>query len=195
MRSLNDNGLQMTLRNPGKTIHQYTCKVKRSTGCDRQIRVNKFGVMVESGSHNEDCYHKAGIEAPGHLKSEKKEFGHLYNDEMRLRASVLAKETTKTANEIWSIVNEEFIEKGGSNYQGLRKSQVSKLVYNLRAEEAGVDAVSKVEMKMSGRSSAAFLRQSTAFTDKDKPQRMMCFAIPELLQYLLYSGVSFTMVS
>ena len=68
------------------------------------------------------------------------------------------------------------------------------LVYNLRAQEAGVDAVSKVEMKMTGRSSAAFLRKSAVFADQDKPQRMMCFAIPQLLRYLLYIGVSLRFV-
>ena len=147
-------------------------------------------MMQAAESHNEFCYHKAGMEAPEHLQSEQKELGHLYHDEMRLRTSVLAKETTHNANEIWRMVNDEFIEKGGSNYQGLRKSQVADLVYNLRAQEAGVDAVSKVEMKMTGRSSAAFLRKSAVFADQDKPQRMMCFAIPELLKYLLYTGVS-----
>ena len=113
---------------------------------------------------------------------------------MKLRVSSLAKETTKTVNGIWSMVNEELIEKGGSNYQGMRKKQVLDLVYNLEAKETGVDAVSKVKMKMSGRSSTAFLRQSTVFTDQDKPQRMMYFAIPELLQYLIYSSVSFVLV-
>ena len=190
VRALNDDGLQMTLRNQGKTSHQYVCKVNRSTGCDRQIRVNRAGMIEAAGSHNEFCYHKAGMEAPEHLQLKQKELGHLYHDEMRLRTSVLAKETTDNATEIWRVINDEFIEKGGSNYQGLRKSQVTNLVYNLRAQEAGVDAVSKVEMKMSGRSSAAFLRKSAVFTDQKKAQRMMCFAIPELLQYLLYTGVS-----
>lgn len=50
---------------------------------------------------------------------------------MKLRVSSLAKETTKTVNGIWSMVNEELIEKGGSNYQGMRKKQVLDLVYNL----------------------------------------------------------------
>lgn len=54
VRALNDNGLLMTLRNEGKKCNQYVYNANRSTGCDRQIRVNQFGMMVESGSHNED---------------------------------------------------------------------------------------------------------------------------------------------
>ena len=55
VRALNDNGLPMALRNAGKKYHQCVwCKEKRATRCDRQIRVNQFGMMVESGSHNED---------------------------------------------------------------------------------------------------------------------------------------------
>ena len=76
-RTLNDDGLQMTLRNQGKAIHQYVCKVNRSTGCNRQIKVNRAGMMQEVGSHNEFCYHKVGMEAPEHLQLEQKELGHL----------------------------------------------------------------------------------------------------------------------
>ena len=189
-RKVNDDGLSMTHKNQSKNSVQYRCKVWRSTGCKREIKVNRAGEIMTYGSHTANCYFKAGVEPPDELKEETREFGAIHNEEMWMRVSKMAKETVKSAGEIWDAVNGDMIAKYGSGYQGLRKDQVQKLVYKQRAEEAGVDAVSKIEAKYSGKSSSAFLRQSSVFADKDKIQRMMCFAIPELLKCLLYARVS-----
>jgi hypothetical protein len=95
-------------------------------------------------------------------------------------------------NKIWEKVNLEFIKEYGENYQGLWRDQVTKLVYNERRAETGVNAICEIEIEYSGRSQMAFLRQSTMYHDKDKVQRMMCVAVPQLLKLLLYAKVSNT---
>jgi hypothetical protein len=154
------------------------------------MKVNMVGRIEYVGEHLEQCYHRAGIEPPEHFESEKPLIGQDMTKKMSASVATLAQEMRKRPNKIWEKVNKEFIEEGGNNYQGLRKDQVTKMVYNERAEEAGIDAIRKVELNYSRPSRMAFLRHYSMFTHKEKIQRMLCFAVPELLILLSCMGVS-----
>ena len=92
-------------------------------------------------------------------------------------------------------MNDEFFEKEGPSYQGMRKEQVQKLVRNTKQKQICGDAIGKIEVEYSGDKRDAFLCHSSIFSDKKGPQRMMAFSVPELMSYLNYAMVSSKYVS
>ena len=128
------------------------------------------------------------------MKNEVPVLGHDYFPEMHARVTKLAEEANDYVEQIWAIVNTEFREKGGPSYRGMRKEQVRDLIRNTRKKKIGGDAIGKVEAEFCGTKSEGFLRHSSIFADIKCLQRMMCFAMPELLKYLLYQSVSYFFV-
>lgn len=94
-----------------------------------------------------------------------------------------------TPQQIWVDTVAHFRDTVGKNFTGLTKNQVKSLVTNCRNRASGGDGIQKVEQLFSGNESTAFLRHHSIFVDKDVMQRMMCFALPQLLALLMYPGV------
>ena len=63
------------------------------------------------------------------------------------------------------------------------------LVYHAQERTFGDNTISKGETQYCGNNKAAFMRYSSTFSDDDKMQQMMCFALP-LLNLLVYPMVS-----
>jgi len=187
-KTFNDHGIPCTLRYRSNSALLFNCKHWRTFKCPRQVRLNALGQVVATGEHLPACFFKNGLQPPS--SDEIAAMGHDYAHEMRAEVTKLAEETRIKADDIWQQVNHNFIKKGGQNYQGMRKHQVKKLVWHLRREQHGTDQVQKVEMEYGGTKREAFLRHSSVFADVQCMQRMMCFAFPELLKYLLYASVS-----
>jgi hypothetical protein len=124
------------------------------------------------------------------MEDEENVLGEDYFDEMYARIVKLAEETKYSVEKIWCLVNDEFREKGGPSYRGMRKEQVRKLVRNTKMRQVGGNAIGKVEAEFSGNKKDAFLRHSSIFPDEKGPQRMMAFSVPELMSYLNYAMVS-----
>ncbi len=72
----------------------------------------------------------------------------------------------------------------------MTKAEVKKLVYNSRERVNGGDAISKIEQMYGGDENKAFLCYQSSFVDKKGMQKMMCFALRQLLSLLMYPLVS-----
>ena len=72
------------------------------------------------------------------------------------------------------------------NFYGWDKSQTCNLVFHPHEQVFGGNAISKIESQYSGTNNTAFLRYSSTFSDEKKMQCMMCFALPQCLNLLLY---------
>ena len=190
-RSILDNGIPCTLRSESAKGTLYYCKHARThKGCTRQVHVNFLGQTITKGEHQPACFFKNGLTLPAGVHKLYGDIGKDYTAEMHARVLKIAVETKDSANDIWCQVRTEFIQKGGENFQGMRRQQVEKLVWAHRREVTGVDQVQKVEVEYGGTKRQAFLRHSATFADEKVMQCMMCFALPELLKYLLYPSVS-----
>ena len=97
---------------------------------------------------------------------------------------------TDLPNKIWNDTVAHFRSIMGPNFQGMTKSQVRSLVYNVRERSFGGDVVSKVEQLYTGDIKNSFLRHHVSFPDEDCCQRIMCFSDPQLLALLSYASVS-----
>ena len=87
---------------------------------------------------------------------------------------------------VWDDFVTHFMKEVGPNFYGLDKSQMRNLVYHSCEWVFGGNAILKIESQYSGTNSTAFLHYSSTFTDEKKMQRMMCFALPQLLNLFLY---------
>ena len=72
----------------------------------------------------------------------------------------------------------------------MTKAEVKKLVYNSREHINGGDVISKIEQIYGVDENKAFLRYQSSFVDKKGMQKMMCFALRQLLSLLMYPLVS-----
>ena len=91
---------------------------------------------------------------------------------------------------VWRDCVAHFTKEVGPNFYGLDKTQMQNLVYHARERTFGGNTISKVETQYGGTNKAAFMWYSSTFSDDDKMEQMMCFALPQPLNLLVYPMVS-----
>ncbi|KAL3778828.1 hypothetical protein HJC23_002885 [Cyclotella cryptica] len=136
--------------------------------CTAVLKEFDDGTTALTGKHAPGCLRRNGKQRPNAPNPD-----HLHDP----------------ADLIWRDCVAHFTEVVGPNFNGLDKSQIRNLVYHSREKTFGSNAIAKVESQYSGPSATAFLRCNTTFTGEKKMQRMMCFALPALLNLLMYPMV------
>jgi hypothetical protein len=144
------------------------------------------GTMAFTGKHAPGCLRRNGKQVP--LPSTSSNCSDQMHQWVEQRATH-PDHLHDPADLIWRDCVAHFTEVIGPNFNGLDKSQIRNLVYHSREKTFGSNAIAKVESQYSGPSATAFLRCNTTFTDEKKMQRMMCFALPALLNLLMYPMV------
>ena len=158
----------MIFANKTKNRVQFRCRGYRTTGCTCQMKMNCVGNVERTGDYLPECYHKTGVSLPKGIRMAYSEIGLDYKGEMHTRVAKLAQETRDVPNKIWENINLEFIKEYGENYQGLRKDQVTKLVYNERRAEVGVDDIGKLKLNTAGGHKWHFSVRALCFMTKTR---------------------------
>ncbi len=187
--------------------HQYTfhkflskgwirmkCSFHRNSACKNcnafiKVLQNDDGTeaIISGGEHVPACITKNSGPAQHHDQA--KDCTEVMKDFVEKRATS-NDHHTDLPNKIWNDTVAHFRSIMGLNFQGMTKSQVRSLVYNVRERSFGGDVVSKVEQLYSGDIKNSFLRHHVSFPDEDCCQRIMCFSDPQLLALLSYASVS-----
>ena len=181
------NGFAFTLHKRLKNGSRLRCSSFRSEPeCTAVLKEFDDGTTAFTGKHAPGCLRRNGKQVP--LPSTSSNCSDQMHQWVEQRATH-PDHLHDPADLIWRDCVAHFTEVIGPNFNGLDKSQIRNLVYHSREKTFGSNAIAKVESQYSGPSATAFLCCNTTFTDEKKMQRMMCFALPALLNLLMYPMV------